>query len=1259
MEPYANADALAHSDSKKKKKKKSGAPALPDLGESNFDGTVGTSPTPQVAGEREAAFPKSGTGKHAGRQDVYVSEISAPAQNRIQEERFREPNEPGLSSEGLPYERTQRKQSVFAAFSALALSDDDVSETEETPRVSAKARQDHQGSNAVCLSEPINGSETVTNTSNEEAAAKSANGSEEVVRAPAESRRTGLGRLKKSEPDATDAWTPSDAFSDTSKKIMTVKKTKNHRANEDDPEIEAILAELDALEDDSSSKSKASKKQKRKAKKASQQGSEDDETFNQILAEYARETDISSSALQRAEEKNWKDIQSDPSEATILERGRHTPTDGPEAELDSTTEGVKVQMPQASFGQKHLGEIESSDEVSRFEPEAEPTDAATETQGRQLSAAQKKRLKKKQKEASKKAEAAPEGDEAAGSVPIGANKAIVRRILAEQQRRAEEEERRRREEEARLALELERQRQEEEEVRQREEARRLKKEAERARREQLRREGKLLSKAERQRRQRVEAFIQQNMASGTIAAASLPQEATKLQRRIYDDRKKKSRLKTSLPSSSEDAMHLSDRPEDEALVSNADKPSAIADSASLDARDQVSSSVLDELSESSSSEEERALSLDSEGTAEEVPVHRKGRPSVALRHHSTNVALSADERRQLAVRQRLADEASARAAATADRLRSPIICILGHVDTGKTKLLDKIRHTHVQEGEAGGITQQIGATYFPIEAVRQEASKVNAELRYRIPSLLIIDTPGHESFTNLRSRGSSLCDIAILVVDIMHGLEQQTLESIELLKMRKTPFIVALNKVDRLYGWTPCAMSPIRYALEQNAQTQAEFEKRVAETKTAFAEIGFNAELYWENTDFRRNLSLVPTSAISGEGIPDLLMLLVQLPQRLLVDRLMFVDFPYCTVLEVKVIDGLGTTIDVVLTGGALHEGDTIVVCGLDGPIVTTVRALLTPHPMKEMRVKGQYIHHRRIEAAQGVKISAEGLEKAVAGTQMLVARNPDEIEYLKEEVMTDLSTTLAAVDTSGIGVYVQASTLGSLEALLEFLRKDAKIPISGVNIGPVHKRDVVRASTMLEHLPEYAVILAFDVKVEREAREEAENLGVQIFTADIIYHLFDHFRKYMEQVKERKKRDAEADVVFPVCATILPDSIFNKRDPLIFGVHIDEGVLRCGSSLVAVHEDLGRMVDIGRVLSIESNKKSVTQARRGDNVAIKVSSRQTSHVMYGRQFDHTFKLYSRITRRAIDLLKELYRDELTKEDWQLVLKLKKMFGVL
>jgi translation initiation factor 5B len=333
------------------------------------------------------------------------------------------------------------------------------------------------------------------------------------------------------------------------------------------------------------------------------------------------------------------------------------------------------------------------------------------------------------------------------------------------------------------------------------------------------------------------------------------------------------------------------------------------------------------------------------------------------------------------------------AARSQDDLRCPIVVIMGHVDTGKTKLLDKIRKTNVQEGEAGGITQQIGATFFEKKTLEAQTALLNVTEKFElnIPGMLVIDTPGHESFTNLRSRGSSLCDVAILVVDLMHGLEQQTIESLTMLRKRGVPFVVALNKVDRCYAWKTCKDKPIRDALkEQEEGTVSEFRTRATEAKVQLAEQGVNSNLYWEmgdddwsNSDF---IPLVPTSAVTGEGVQDVLMLLCQMAQRKIWRKLMWCANLQATVLEVKAIDGLGMTVDVLLVNGYLREGDKAVFCTLDGPIVTELRGLLTPPPSREMRIKSEYIHHKEVKGALGVKVIGNGLEKVMAGTPVMVS---------------------------------------------------------------------------------------------------------------------------------------------------------------------------------------------------------------------------------------------------------------------------------
>ena len=308
---------------------------------------------------------------------------------------------------------------------------------------------------------------------------------------------------------------------------------------------------------------------------------------------------------------------------------------------------------------------------------------------------------------------------------------------------------------------------------------------------------------------------------------------------------------------------------------------------------------------------------------------------------------------------------------------------------------------------------------------------------------LIIDTPGHESFSNLRDRGSSLCDIAILVVDIMHGLEPQTIESINLLKKKEVPFVIALNKIDRLYEWKSNKHKDIRDVVNsQNHNSKLEFDKKAKEVVFKMAEQGLNVALYYENPDPKEYISMVPTSAHSGEGLGNLQALLVHLCQTQLAKRLSFSEELQANVMEVKAIPGLGTTIDIVLLNGTLKEGQTMIVAGTEGPIETTIKALLTPSKMQDLRVKNSWQEHKELRGACGVKIAAKELEKTVAGLNLLVANRKDEIEICKEEMERRLSSALNSIKVKDRGVFVQASTLGSLEALLSFL-KDSKIPVS------------------------------------------------------------------------------------------------------------------------------------------------------------------------------------------------------------------------
>jgi len=589
------------------------------------------------------------------------------------------------------------------------------------------------------------------------------------------------------------------------------------------------------------------------------------------------------------------------------------------------------------------------------------------------------------------------------------------------------------------------------------------------------------------------------------------------------------------------------------------------------------------------------------------------------------------------------------------KFRSPIVCIMGHVDTGKTTFLDNIRSTNVQDGEAGGITQQIGATCLSRSSLVKKTKHLSPGIK--INGLLMIDTPGHEAFSNLRSRGSSICDMAVVIVDIVHGLEPQTIESIKMLVKAGTNFTIGLNKIDRLYGWKSFPDKSVKDILgAQDDNTISEFKTRVYGITGQLMEQGLNSKLYWENDSPEDTLSICPISAVSGEGIGDLLMNLIVYCQDRLTERITWKETLQCTVLESKETEGCGSTIDVILVNGHLNHGDRIAVSTLDGPIVTTIRSLLTPPPDKESRVKSEYVQYKQIKGSMGVKIVAHNLNKVIPGTPLMVVTNDSDEEQIKINVQYDLENiTMLQLDQEGVTVH--ASTLGALEALLQFLKKDCDppIPVSQATIGTIYKKDLLKTSLWIEKgKPEYATVLAFDVKIDKEAEEYAKNNDVNVFTADIIYHLFDKFKKYMEGVVEKQKKEALQVAVFPCVLKIIPNNIFNKKNPIVMGVEVVEGNLHIGTPLSIPSINL----DVGVVVGIQHDHKDVEVAKKGSSVCIKIDNQSNPSIMYGRHFDDKHELCSTITRKSIDALKEHFKKDLAKEDLILLVKLKKLYMI-
>ncbi|CAN6356229.1 unnamed protein product [Urochloa humidicola] len=471
--------------------------------------------------------------------------------------------------------------------------------------------------------------------------------------------------------------------------------------------------------------------------------------------------------------------------------------------------------------------------------------------------------------------------------------------------------------------------------------------------------------------------------------------------------------------------------------------------------------------------------------------------------------------------------------------------------------------------------------------------------------------------------------------------------------------------------------------MNQSEVVRSEFKWRVTEVVTQLKESGFNAALYYENRKIKEVVNIVPTSSVSAEGIPDLLLLLVRWVPEIMMERLTYVNDVECTVLEVNEDKDFGTTIDVVLINGALRKEPFHF--HLQGPVTTNVRYLLTPYPMKELKAKGVYKHHEEIKAAQGVKIAVRGLQHAIPGTALIVVKPGDDLEQAEAAAVQEISKAnslvnedetgesddgteiqeMGRIKTCKEGVYVQASSLGTLEAIIEHLKSlSLDIPVSGCNLGPVHKQDVMKATAMLKRKEEYAAILAFDVKVMPEAFDLAAESGVKIFVADTVYKLVDSFTDHIKKLKEEKKKQDAAEAVFPCTLKILPNRVYHKKDPIVCDVEVLEGVVKVGTPICVSVPSKDRGADVvhslGRISSMEtSNGMQIDSAKKGA-VAIKIigENPQERSRLYGRHFNADNELLSQISRNSIDVLKEYYRDEMSDENWQLIRRLKKQLGI-
>jgi len=572
------------------------------------------------------------------------------------------------------------------------------------------------------------------------------------------------------------------------------------------------------------------------------------------------------------------------------------------------------------------------------------------------------------------------------------------------------------------------------------------------------------------------------------------------------------------------------------------------------------------------------------------------------------------------------------------KVRQPIVTVLGHVDHGKTKLLDKIRGTTVAEKEAGAITQHIGATAMPIELIKRIAGNLMKQYGFEanLPGLLFIDTPGHAAFASLRERGGSIADLAVLVIDITQGMQPQTLEAISILKAFKTPFIVAANKIDLLQGWASRDRGFSENIREQGKEAIALLDEKIYLLIGRLYRLGFQCERFDRCTDFRKQVPIVPISAKVGEGLPELLMLLTGLSQRFLGKRLSIDENEpgKGTVLEVKDEKGLGKTIDVILYSGVLKVNDRIVLGGKEHVVETKVRALLMPKPLQEIRVASaeKFSSVKELHAAAGVKVAAPCLEDALAGSPMLVETGHGEKAVLEKEVAS------VKRETDAFGPVLKADTLGSLEAMVVLLGSEARLKPKRADVGEVTRRDVMDAVATKEKEPLKAVVFAFNVKVEEAALAEAEKHGIPVFSGNVVYSLMENYVKWMREQEERKRLEKIERITMPAKVRFMHGFVFRHSKPAVIGVKIIEGKLRPG---IRVFNEKAEIV--GRIDAVQVSGVSIQKASKGQEVAISVDKG-----VVGRNLQENQVLYSYIPERQFQELEQM-KDYFNFEEQELI----------
>lgn len=545
---------------------------------------------------------------------------------------------------------------------------------------------------------------------------------------------------------------------------------------------------------------------------------------------------------------------------------------------------------------------------------------------------------------------------------------------------------------------------------------------------------------------------------------------------------------------------------------------------------------------------------------------------------------------------------------TAKKIRQPIVTVVGHVDHGKTSILDKFRQSCVQESEAGGITQKISFTIYPMENLKKACSLIDKSgIKLNIPGFLFIDTPGHAAFTNLRKRGGSLADLAILVIGINDGIKPQTAEVIQILKHNKTPFIIALNKIDNISGWktdTGESSELIKNIESQSMNVKQNFDEKYLTLIGSLHSYGFEADLYYKISDFTKKIAIVPCSAKTGEGIQELIMVLCGLSQKYLEDKLSIGEDGKGVVLEIKEKKDC-YYLESILYDGELLKQNQIAVANLEGePILTKIRVLEEIEPLCD-----RFKPKEKVTAATGLRMQVVEKIDILPGMPFQVYK--ENLGEIKKTFRKEISEN---IKTEKQGIITKADSLGSLEALLLILRQN-NIPVVKAGIGKINKSDIVRAKANLKINELDAIIAGFNVSVDEEAKEMVSE-KIKILTNDVIYKLIENLTEFRTDKRKEieKKRMMGLSVLGKI--KILHKYIFRNTNPAIFGVRIEAGRLIPRMNLT---DNKGKK--IVKIKNMQLENKSVEEASEGTELAISVPG-----INFERKLKNVNFLYSDIT---------------------------------